>query len=80
MMDYIRLPNLKKEPLIKLYEFENELGFVINSNINWVNFINFFIVRRHFNIALLLLKIMRELKRSNFIKKVFRKINGIYSN
>ena len=61
-----------KKVLKKLYDFEEELNFSIEKDLLYINIINFFVIRKHFTIATVLIKIMGAMSRNNFIKKIYR--------
>ncbi len=65
-----------KKVLKKLYDFEEELNFSIEKDLLYINIINFFVIRKQFTIATLLIKIMGKMTRNDFIKKIYRKIGA----
>lgn len=63
-----------KSMIKKLYNYEKEAGFGCKANEGWANIINFFIVHRFFNLAILIIKIMKASKESAFLRKIFRSV------
>ena len=63
-----------KSMIKKLYDYEKEAGFGCRANEVWANIINFFIVHKFFNLAFLIIKIMKTSKESTFLRKIFRSI------
>ena len=63
-----------KSMIKKLYGYEKEAGFGCGANEKWANIINFFIVHKCFNLAILIIKIMKTSKKSTFLIKIFRSI------
>lgn len=62
--------------LKKLYDFEGELGFSIEKDLLYINIINFFVIRRQFLIATLLIRIIGAITRNGLIKSVYRKFGA----
>lgn len=63
-----------KSMIKKLYNYEKEAGFGCKANEGWANIINFFIVHRFFNLAILIITIMKASKESAFLRKIFRSV------
>lgn len=81
LREYLWVNQIKKEHLIKFYEFEKDEGFKFsNNNVAWVNFINYFIIHKHFNIATFLMKIMQIVMENKTLKQAYRKIKRVESN
>ena len=60
--------------LLRFFIDVNTTGFGCKANEGWANIINFFIVHRFFNLAILIIKIMKASKESAFLRKIFRSI------
>ena len=63
-----------KSMIKRLYDYEKEAGFGCRANEKWANIINFFIVHKSFNLAILIIKVMKTSKESTFLRKIFRSI------
>ena len=72
---YLKL-NMKsfKGVLNEIYEFENEINLPIITGTKWVNFINHFIIHKHFTISALLLKSVNKIRNFTILRKINRSI------
>ena len=66
----------KRKFLELLYEFEKKCDFNVNVNSFFFSVTNFFVIKRKFNIALLLLSLFNKLKSFSVIIKFYRKIHN----
>lgn len=68
-----------KKEFIKILEeirtFEKEINFTINLDETWANIINKSILNKHYNLSILLLKTVAEVRKFTILRKINRKIN-----
>lgn len=63
-----------KEILRKIHDFETEINFTFKLNSLWLNIINYLILNQKYTLAILLLRIINQLRKSYTLKKINRKL------
>lgn len=66
--------NEYKEILRKIHDFEKEIKFTFKLNSLWLNIINNLILHQNYTLAILLLQLINQIRKSNTLKKINRKI------
>lgn len=66
--------NDKKEAVLQIYEFEKDLDIQIPRK--EISFLNSFILKKHFKIAIVISNFYSFLYNNNFIKNIYRKFNN----
>lgn len=74
----IKSRNERKKYLELLFDFEEKFNFNVNLKSSFFSFVNYFVIKRRFNFALILLFLFEKLKSFSFIVKLFRKFHNKY--
>lgn len=67
--------NETKEVLRKFRDFEKEIGFDDKFGVTWADIINGLILAEHYNLAIVMLKVIQNLRRVSWLRKLNRKIS-----
>lgn len=65
-----------KKILNDLQSFEKKINFNTNLDAKWHDFINYFILKKHYSIAIFLLKSLSKVRKFTFLRKINRKIGA----
>lgn len=63
-----------KDILRKIHDFEVEINFTLKLNSLWLNITNYFILHKNYTLSILLLRTINQIRKSNTLKKINRKI------